>query len=89
VLSGEDRCADKTTGVAYDAAQNRSQVVVTAGGTPTTTNYTADALDFYTSVGSTTHVRDPNGNLRDDGTNLYDTTAGTSSCASAGSRTWP
>jgi RHS repeat-associated protein len=61
-----------TTGVAYDAAQNRSQVVLTVGGTPTTTNYTADALNFYTAVGGTTHVRDPNGNLKDDGTNLYD-----------------
>jgi RHS repeat-associated protein len=61
-----------TTGVTYDAAQSRSQVIVTAGGTPTTTNYTTDALNFYTAVGGTTHVRDANGNLKDDGTNLYD-----------------
>ncbi|HEX5138622.1 MAG TPA: hypothetical protein VFY93_16740 [Planctomycetota bacterium] len=61
-----------TTGVTYDAAQNRSQVTVTVGGTPTTTNYTVDALNFYTAVGATVHVRDANGNLKDDGTNLYD-----------------
>jgi len=61
-----------TTGVTYDAAQSRSQVIVTAGGTPTTTNYTTDALNFYTAVGGVTHVRDANGNLKDDGTNLYD-----------------
>jgi len=61
-----------TTGVTYDAAQSRSQVIVTAGGAPTTTNYTTDALNFYTAIGGVTHVRDPNGNLKDDGTNLYD-----------------
>jgi len=61
-----------TTAVTYDAAQSRSQVTVTTGGTPTTTNYTVDALNFYTAVGATVHVRDANGNLKDDGTNLYD-----------------
>ena len=61
-----------TTGVTYDAAQSRSHVIVTAGGTPTTTNYTTDALNFYTAVGGVTHVRDANGNLKDDGTNVYD-----------------
>jgi len=60
------------TSVAYDAAQNRSQVIVTAGGTPTTTSYTVDAVNFYTAVGATVQVRDANGNLKDDGTNLYD-----------------
>jgi len=60
-----------TTGVTYDAAQSRSQVILTTGGT-TTTNYTVDALNFYTAVGGVTHVRDANGNLKDDGTNLYD-----------------
>ncbi len=57
-----------TTNATYDKAQSRSQVVVTPGGT---TNYTTDSLNFYTAVGGTTHVRDANGNLRDDGTRLY------------------
>jgi RHS repeat-associated protein len=58
---------------AYDAAQNRTQVAVTpSGGSTTTTSYTADALNFYTAVGGTTEVRDANGNLRDDGTRLYE-----------------
>jgi RHS repeat-associated protein len=61
-----------TTDATYDKAQSRTQIVVTAGGTPTTTNYTSDALNFYTAVGGVTHVRDANSNLRDDGTNLYD-----------------
>ena len=61
-----------TTAVTYDAAQSRSQLTVTVGGTPTTTNYTVDAMNFYTAVGAAVHVRDANGNLKDDGTNLYD-----------------
>jgi RHS repeat-associated protein len=52
-------------------AQKRTQRVVTAGGNPTTTNYVADLLNVYTSVGGTTHRRDANGNLRDDGTYKY------------------
>lgn len=61
-----------TTSVTYDKAQSRTQVVFSTGGTPTTTNYTPDALNFYTSVGGTTHVRDANGSLTDDGTHLYE-----------------
>jgi len=60
-----------TTTLTLDVAQNRTQRVVTVGGTPTTTIYTPDALNFYANVGGTTHVRDANGNLRDDGTYKY------------------
>ncbi len=56
----------------YDAAGNRSQVAVTSGGTTTTTNYSSDTLNFYSSVGGITQVRDANGNLKDDGTNTYE-----------------
>jgi len=61
-----------TTAVTYDAGQSRSQVTVTASGNPAITNYATDVLNFYTSVGATVQVRDANGNLKDDGTNLYD-----------------
>jgi RHS repeat-associated protein len=57
----------------YDAAQNRTQVAVTPnGGSTTTTAYSADALNFYSAVGGAVHVRDANGNLRDDGARLYE-----------------
>ncbi len=61
-----------TTTLTYNKVNSRTQVSVSTGGPPTSTSYTADALEFYTSVGGTTHVRDANGNLRDDGVNLYD-----------------
>lgn len=59
-----------TVNLTYDAAGSRTQVLVTGAGAGTTA-YTSDNLGFYTSVGGVTHVRDANGNLRDDGTLLY------------------
>jgi RHS repeat-associated protein len=61
-----------TTTVSYDAVQSRLSRSIAAGGSTTTTNYGTDGLQFYTSVGGATQVRDANGNLVDDGTNLYD-----------------
>jgi len=69
---GGSQTVTSTTTPTYDAAGNRTQVAATSGGSTTTTNYSTDALNFYTSVGGTTHVRDANGNLTDDGTNEYE-----------------
>ncbi len=61
-----------TTAPTYDLAGSRTQVAVTSGGTTTTASYSVDSLNFYTAVGGTTHARDANGNLTDDGVNLYE-----------------
>ena len=52
---------------------NRTSVVTTAWlGAPGTTNYTTNSLNQYSDVGGTSRTHDDNGNLTDDGTNLYE-----------------
>jgi hypothetical protein len=56
----------------YDDDGNRTSVVVTPYGVgATTTNYSTNNLNEYTSVGGTSQGHDANGNLTDDGTQTY------------------
>jgi RHS repeat-associated protein len=68
---GSQTLVSSTTAV-YGAAQGRISVSVTSCGTTTTKSYVSDALQFYASVGGVANLRDANGNLRDDGTLLYE-----------------
>lgn len=52
----------------YDAAGNRSSVTI--GASPPV-SYETDAINAYTKVGSTSFIHDLNGNLTNDGTNVY------------------
>ena len=55
-----------------DGLGNRSQVTTTAPpGTPGTVTYAVDVVNQYTAVGGVTRAHDNNGNLTDDGTQLY------------------
>ena len=60
------------TDYTLDGLGNRSQVQSTPwGGSPTTTTYASDVVNQYTSLGGVTRTHDSNGNLTDDGTQLY------------------
>ena len=52
---------------------NRASVATTPwGGSPTTSSYSTNSLDQYTSVGGVTQTWDSNGNLTNDGTFKYE-----------------
>jgi len=48
----------------YDRAGNRTQEIITIGGTPTTTNYAYSPANQLTGDGIYTYEYDDNGNLR-------------------------
>lgn len=56
---------------AFDLAGNRTQQIITIGGSATTTNYTYNAVNQLTSDGTNTLTYDNNGNLTSDGVNTY------------------
>ncbi len=50
---------------------NRSQVQTTPPTPPTAVTYATDVVNQYTTIGGVTRGHDNNGNLKDDGTQLY------------------
>jgi len=52
----------------YDRAGNRTQEIMTVGGTPTTTNYTYNGAN---QIANTGFAYDDNGNLTSDGADVY------------------
>ncbi|MBI4835558.1 MAG: hypothetical protein HY811_12165 [Planctomycetes bacterium] len=56
----------------FDGVGNRESLVTTLWGqNPTTKNYTTNSLNQYMLIDGNSYVYDNNGNLKDDGVNLY------------------
>ena len=54
-----------------DGLGNRSQVQTTPPTPPSSVTYAVDVVNQYTALGGVSRVHDSNGNLSDDGTQLY------------------
>ncbi len=61
----------KNTQYVLDGLGNRSQVLTTPPTPPSTVTYASDVVNQYTQVGGVTRTHDNNGNLKDDGTYLF------------------